>query len=180
MSELVIQVCPECDRPLAGVGTRVIDGDTICYVCAECHDHEAANAALEAENAALRAGIETAFNICKDSTDRAIRITVTCMLAGALQAFGDGKGGGVLLAAKRLADASLAQADAVHAWREHLYTCPRKPVRSREDEIKCPEWDAELERLAEAADTLSAPRVRALNAYRAALAAEKGADADGS
>ena len=54
MSELVIQVCPECDRPLAGVGTRVIDGDTICYVCAECHDHEAANAALEADNAALR------------------------------------------------------------------------------------------------------------------------------
>ena len=55
MSEITIQLCPECDRPLDGIGTRVIDGDTICYVCAECHDHEARIASLEAANAVLLA-----------------------------------------------------------------------------------------------------------------------------
>ena len=55
VSEITIQLCPECDRPLDGIGTRVIDGDTICYVCAECHDHEARIASLEAANAVLLA-----------------------------------------------------------------------------------------------------------------------------
>ena len=120
---------------------------------------EAGNAALEAENAALRAGIETAFNICKDSTDRAIRITVTCMLAGALQAFGDGKGGGVLLAAKALADASLCLGGYSEILRSD--TCPNCEGKSPCEWAGC-EWGV-----------LAA-------AYRAALAAEKGADADGS
>ena len=142
-------------------------------------------AELEADNAALRGEWEdirrkalACLRTCDKESDFALFAAL--IESHARRALSRPGGSGVLRAAKALADASLAQADAVHAWREHLYTCPRKPVRSREDEIKCPEWDAELERLAEAADTLSAPRVRALNAYRAALAAEKGADADGS